>query len=114
MLLNYIKYMESNKWSPEDILKELTWDLIDSGLKVEFKNDSKFGGKFYVAISDVDKIFCKNYPQDDLDWLYNKPIMLNFYKEIEDFGIKRDKDYKIYGGGTGVNLVFEDKEVIKV
>lgn len=31
------------------------------------------------------------------------------YKEYNDYvlGIKKDKDYKLYGGGTGVNLVFD-------
>lgn len=41
-------------------------------------------------------------------------IMMEFYKELEEFGLKRDKDYKVYGGGTGVNLVFEDEKVVKL
>lgn len=49
-----------------------------------------------------------------MDWLYNKEIMLKLYKELEEFGLKRDIDYKIYGGGTTVNLVFEDESVIKL
>jgi hypothetical protein len=49
-----------------------------------------------------------------MDWLYNKPIMLDFYKEIEDFGLKGDRDFKIYGGGLHVNLVFDNKEVVKL
>lgn len=40
--------------------------------------------------------------------------MMEFYKELEEFGLKRDKDYKLYGGGLGVNLVFEDESVIKL
>ena len=95
-----------------NILTDLTLDLSDSGLKVEFLDGNQFSGRFYISISDDNKIYCKNYPRDDMDWLYNKPIMLNFYKELEDFGLKRDKDYKVYGGGTGVNLVFDDKDTI--
>lgn len=113
MIKNWEMFNESN-WNPEDILIKLSLELKDAGLYVEFPSDMKFSGRFYMAISDNDKVFCKNYPQDDLDWLYNKPIMLNFYKELEEFGLIRDKDYKIYGGGTGVNLVFDDKRVIKL
>jgi len=113
MIKNWEMFNESN-WNPEDILIELSLELKDSGLYVEFPNDTKFSGRFYMAISDNNKVFCKNYPQDDMDWLYNKPIMLNFYKELEEFGLIRDKDYKIYGGGTGVNLVFNDKSVVKL
>ncbi len=113
MIKNWKMFNESN-WSPEDILIELSLELKDEGLYVELPNDNKFGGKFYVAISDYDKVFCKNYPQDDMDWLYDKPIMLNFYKELEEFGLIRDKDYKIYGGGAGINLVFDDKRVVKL
>jgi len=113
MIKNWKMFNEST-WKPEDILLELSLELKDEGLYVEFPNDNKFGGKFYMAISDDDKVFCKNYPQDDMDWLYNKPIMLNFYKELEEFGLVRDKDYKIYGGGAGVNLVFDDERVVKL
>lgn len=113
MIKNWEMFNESN-WNPEDILIELSLELKDAGLYVEFPNDNKFAGRFYMAISDNNKVFCKNYPQDDMDWLYNKPIMLNFYKELEEFGLIRDKDYKIYGGGTGVNLVFDDKSVVKL
>jgi hypothetical protein len=96
------------------ILKELSWDLVDAGLYVEFPNDNKFSGKFYMAISDNDKVFCKNYPEDDMDWLHGKPIIMNLFNELTDFGLIRDKDYKVYGGGTGVNLVFDDEKVVKL
>lgn len=115
LIKKYKMFLESLKeLSPEDILNELSIDLVDAGLYVEFPNDNKFNGNFYMAISDDDGVFCKNYPEDDLDWLHNKPIMMEFYKELEDFGLKRDKDYKLYGGGLGVNLVFEDKKVVKL
>lgn len=114
MIKNWKMFKEESNWQPQDILIELSLELKDVGLYVNFPKDNKFAGKFYLAISDDDKVFCKNYPQDDMDWLYNKPIMLNFYKELEEFGLIRDKDYKIYGGGTGVNLVFDDEKVIKL
>ena len=113
MIKNFRMFNESS-WSPEDILLELSLELKDEGLYVNFSNDNKFGGDFYMAISDDDKVFCKNYPKDDMDWLYNKPTMLNFYKELVEFGLVRDKDYKVYGGGTGVNLVFDNKNVVKL
>lgn len=96
----------------ESILKELSWELVDSGLSVTFPNDNKFGGKFYMSVYDEDKVFCKEYPENDMDWLYNKPIMLKFYKHLDEIGIKRDIDYKLYGGGLGVNLVFDDVDKI--
>ena len=113
IIKKYIKFLESN-WTPEDILKELSLDLKDNGLHIDFPNDNKFGGKFYLSIDDIDKVFCKNYPKDDMDWLNNKPIMLKFYDELSDFGFKRDIDFKLYGGGTGVNIVFDDKKVVKL
>lgn len=115
LIKKYKMFLESLKeLSPKDILNELGIDLVDAGLYIEFSNDNKFNGNFYMAISDDDKVFCKNYPEDDLDWLFNKPIMMEFYKDLEEFGLKRDKDYKVYGGGTGVNLVFEDEKVVKL
>lgn len=74
LIKKYKMFLESLKeLSPKDILNELGIDLVDAGLYVEFPNDNKFSGKFYMAISDNDKVFCKNYPEDDLDWLFNKP-----------------------------------------
>lgn len=113
MIKSYEMFIESITNS-EYILRELTWELIDIGLQVNFYKDNKFNQKFYMSITDNDKILCKNYPEDDLDWLYNKSIMMEFYKELEEFGLKRDKDYKVYGGGLGVNLVFEDEKVVKL
>ncbi len=107
------KIFESN-WSPEDILKELSIELSDAGLYVEFPNDNKFSDRFYLSIEDKDKIFCKNYPEDDMDWLHGKPIINKLFQELEDFGFVRDKDYKVYGGGLGVNIVFDDKNIIKL
>jgi hypothetical protein len=39
---------------------------------------------------------------------------MNLFNELTDFGLIRDKDYKVYGGGTGVNLVFDDEKVVKL
>ena len=115
IIKKYKMFLESLKeLSPKDILNELGMELVDDGLYVNFPKDNKFSGRFYMAISDYDKVFCENYPEDDLDWLYNKPIMMEFYNQLEDFGLKINKDYKIYGGGTGVNLVFEDEKVVKL
>jgi hypothetical protein len=123
MIFGWMKFIEESNntdgqkliWDdPEEVLTELTWDLVDAGLYVSFPKDNKFDGKFYLSISDIDKIFCKEWPKNDMDWLYNKPIMLDFYKEIEDFGLKGDRDFKIYGGGLHVNLVFDNKEVVKL
>lgn len=114
MIKKFEIFKEESTWEPKEILFHLTLELMDEGLYVDFPKDNKFAGKFYLSISDYDKVFCKNYPQDDMDWLYNKPIMLDFYKELEEFGLIRDKDYIIYGGGTGVNLVFDDEKVIKL
>jgi hypothetical protein len=100
--------------SPEDILLELSQDLLDKGLFVSLNQDNKFNGLFYLNIEDRHRIFCDSWPKNELDWLYNKPIMLDFYKRLEVFGLKRDRDYKLYGGGINVNLVFEDKSVIKL
>ena len=107
------KLFES-KWTPEEILRELSWDLSDAGLHTDFPNDGKFGGRFYLSIEDKDRVFCKNYPEDDMDWLHGKPIINDFFKELESFGFVRDRDYKVYGGGLGVNIVFDDKSVVKL
>jgi len=116
------KLKESSNWSAEEIIKELTLELQDAGLQVkinvgEYQSSSvSFSNKdgLHIEITDKDKIFCKNYPEDDSDWLYGKPIIVNFINELTDFGFERDKDYKVYGGGLRVNIVFEDKGVIKL
>jgi hypothetical protein len=106
------EYNDFELGSTEDILSDLVIDLIDAGLSVEFKSDDKFHVNFYINIEDTYKIFCKEYPINDMDWLYNKPIMLEFYERLRQFGLKRDLDFKIYGGGLVVNLVFEDKYIV--
>jgi hypothetical protein len=100
--------------SPEDILKNISLDLSDEGLYIYFPNDNKFGGKFYLSVEDKDKIFCKNYPKDDMDWLYGKPIINDFIDKLKDFDLIRDVHYKIYAGGLGVNFVFDDKNVVEI
>ena len=98
--MKYLKtYNESTNWTPEEIINELTWSLK---------------GELHVEIKDNDKVFCKNYPEDDMDWLYGKPVIMNFFDELTDFGLIRDKDYKVYGGGLNVNLVFQKEGIDKV
>lgn len=109
--LKTYKLFESNK--PEDILCDIALDLSDEGLHVQFPNDNKFGGKFYLSIEDKDKIFCKDYPINDMDWLLGKPIMNEFFNKLKNFNLFQDRDYKVYAGGLGVNFVFDDKNVIE-
>lgn len=109
-----IKENYSKKFTPEEILKELSLELIDNGLYIDFPNDNKFGGKFYLEISDRDKKYCKEWPINDMDWLWGKKVVLDFIKELEDFGFIMDSDYKIYAGGLCVNIVFENKNKIKL
>ena len=109
-----IKENYSSTFTPEEILKELSLELIDNGLYIDFPNDNKFGGKFYLEIKDSDKKYCKNYPIDDMDWLWGKKIIIDFIQELEDFGFVRNEDYKTYGGGICVNIVFEDKKRVKL
>lgn len=115
MIKNFKMFNETNSFefgSSEDILSDLVVDLEDQGLFVNLKNDNKFSGKFYVEILDKEAIFC-NYPANEMDWLYNKPIIKDFLNRLDIFGLKRDIDFKVYAGGLGVNLVFDDKDVVK-
>ena len=113
--LKTYKIFESSDFTPEEILKELSLELTDAGLQVEIHtNNPKFDGDLHIEITDNDKVFCKNYPEDDMDWLYGKPIINNFFDELSDFGFIRDKDYKVYGGGLGVNVVFTDKNIVRL
>lgn len=98
------------------LLQDLSVDLSDEGLYVKVSTDDpRFkvprGLNIFLRIDDNDKVFCKNYPEDDMDWLNNKPIINDFLKRLEDFGMVRDKDYKMYGGGTSVTLIFSGKGV---
>lgn len=121
--MKYLKrFNESDSdFTPEEIIKELTLDLQDAGLQVnvysgdyKYSNHPKFDGELHVEITDNDKVFCKKYPKDDMDWLYGKPIIDNFLQELSDFGFVRDKDYRVYGGGLGVNIVFKYKNIVKL
>jgi hypothetical protein len=104
--------MEYEIGSPEDLLIELSTELQDIGLFISFLNDNKFNGKFYLSISDDNRVLCKNYPVDDMDWLYNKPELIEFYNRVEYFGLVRGVDYLLYGGGVSANLVFSNKNVV--
>ena len=120
--MKYLKrFNESSDFTPEEIMKELSLNLSDAGLQVniysgEYKqsNHPRFEGELHVEITDNDKVFCKNYPKDDMDWLYGKPVIMDFFDELTDFGLIRDKDYKVYGGGLNVNLVFQKEGLNKV
>lgn len=108
------KFNEStSKFQEEmEILKDITLDLKDAGLKITVsESDPRFHEKdtIYLKIEDVDKIFCTKWPKDDMDWLHGKPIMLEFYKTLEGFNLVWDKDYVIAGGGPSVTLIFRGK-----
>jgi hypothetical protein len=107
-------HKESFHNTPESILRDIALDLSDEGLYVQFPNDGKFDGKFYLSIEDKDKIFCKDYPTNDMDWLWGKPIMNEFVDRLEGFNLFQDRDYKVYGGGLGVNFVFDDENNIEL
>jgi hypothetical protein len=116
------KFNESSEFTPEEIMKELTLGLLDVGLQVKINVGEHFSSSIsfvdknglHVEIKDNDKVFCKNYPEDDMDWLYGKPVIMDFFDELTDFGLIRDKDYKVYGGGLNVNLVFQKEGFDKV
>jgi hypothetical protein len=116
------KFNESSEFTPEEIMKELTLGLLDVGLQVKINVGEHLSSSIsfvdknglHVEIKDNDKVFCKNYPEDDMDWLYGKPVIMDFFDELTDFGLIRDKDYKVYGGGLNVNLVFQKEGFDKV
>ena len=113
--MRYLKtYKIFENLNPEKILWDISLDLSDEGLYVSFPEDRKFGDKFYLSIEDIDKVFCRNYPEDDMDWLWGKPIIIEFIDRLKDFDLIQDRDYKVYGGGLSVNLVFDDKNVVQL
>jgi hypothetical protein len=105
------------KLTAEEIIEHLCLELRDIGLRVTiYDGNSHIGqyyGKFVIEICDIDSVVC-NYPKDEMDWLYNKPIMMDFYKDLSTVGIERDIDYKLYGGGNTAHIVFDNKEIIKL
>lgn len=105
---------EKSDWTPHEILREITIDLYDSGLQINFPDDNKFGGKFYLEIFDGDHKFCKEWPENDMDWLFGKPPITDFLKTLDSWDLIRNKDYKLYGGGLGVNVVFEESGIEKL
>lgn len=97
---------------PEDIITDICYEVTDEGIYLDVNQDkNKFHGKFYISLKDKDNIFCD--PEDELDWLSHKPFMLDFYSALDRFG-ERDKDYFLYGGMNTVNIVFKDKNSIKL
>jgi hypothetical protein len=46
-----------------------------------------------------------------MDWLNNKPIINDFIKRLEDFGMKREVDYKMFGGGLSITMIFSGKGI---
>lgn len=108
--MKYLKLFNESKFQEEmNFLEDLSLDLKDAGLEVKIsESDPRFHEKdtIYLVVIDKDQIYCKSYPKDDMDWLVNKPIMLEFYKTLTSFGIKQDRDYKLYGGGLGATLLF--------
>lgn len=129
--LSTYKLFESESKSMLDkmgLLQDLSVDLSDEGLYVKISTDirrfknlidrAKLQGHkiVFLEIKDKDKVFCKSYlsnaySEDDMDWLNNKPIILDFLKRLEDFGMKWGRDYEMYGGGTSITLVFSGKGV---
>jgi hypothetical protein len=99
------------------LLQDLSVDLSDEGLYIEISTDDprfkrKKGEKYiYLRVDDKDKVFCKNYPVDGMDWLNNKPIINDFIKRLEDFGMKREVDYKMFGGGLSITMIFSGKGI---
>lgn len=116
---NNLEVNESNKFTPKEILDELTLPLKDAGLYVIVSNHDDRGiisdsGDFFVKIDDNDRVFCKEYPYNDMDWLHGKPIIDEFFKDLDTFGLIRDKDYKVFGGGLGVTLSFTKEGLERV
>jgi hypothetical protein len=109
-----IKEFNEFKMTPIEILNELTLELQDSGLKVNIGNNPKFDNKPTIVIEDVDQIYCKEYPENDMDWLFGKPIINELFEDLKAFGLEYDKDYRVYAGGLGVNIVFTPETLKRV
>lgn len=100
-----------------DLLRDLSVDLTDEGLYVEITTkDWRFennpGENIFMLILDRDQVFCKRWPDDDMDWLNDKPIIKEFIKRLDDFGMKYDVDYEVYAGGLSITLWFSGKKGI--
>ena len=113
-LIKYKIFESKDIQSKIDLLQDLSIDLSDEGLYVQITTeDNRFQRKkginyIYLKIDDKDRILCKDYPEkNDADWLVNYPIIHSFIQRLQDFGIYRDVDYKVFGGGTTATLVFE-------
>ena len=110
---NMIKIFEDFEDTKMTLLKDLSIELIDNGLDVTCsRKDHRFHFKnsIYLVVSDTNKKFCTKWPRDDSDWLYNKPIMMEFYDRMSKFGFIRDRDYNVYGGGPTVTLIFKPRK----
>lgn len=104
-------------------LDYLTEYLQDMGLFVEITEEpfGFFKGDLFLRITDENKILCKNYPKDDLDWLMDKEPINKFIGMLEDkLFLERsekqinEKDYNIYGGGLGVTFCFTESGIKKI
>jgi len=149
--MKHLKVFENfdKRWTPREMLKELTLHLKDAGLHVHFFEGGKtyFSSNpdyFYLEIIDDDQVFCSgkvyvgnNYEHvfklpkgemnadwrrsepgsgqyDEDDQLIRKEIIKDFIEILCGFGLKEDEDFKIYGGGMGVGIAFNDEGLKKI
>jgi hypothetical protein len=110
--MKYLVYFRESLEEEMSLLKDLSADLSDDGLFVSVSSYNPhfyFEDSIYLKIEDTNQVYCKEYPKNDMDWLVDKPIILDFFKRLEKFGMVRDRDYKVYGGGLSVTLIFDKK-----
>lgn len=111
MLKRYKKFLESSKTEFELMLRDISFDLEDDyNLYVEEFDSSDSRNIFstprgkddpivFLRITDRDKIYCKNYPENYMDWLFGKDVINNFIsQELDRLNLVNDEDYYIYGG----------------
>jgi len=124
MLKRYKKFLESSKTEFELMLRDISFGLEDDyNLYVEEFDSSDSRNIFstprgkddpivFLRITDRDKIYCKNYPENDMDWLFGKDVINNFIsQELDRLNLVNDEDYYIYGGGLSVTFAFTKKAI---
>jgi hypothetical protein len=131
MLKRYKKFLESSKTEFELMLRDISFGLEDDyNLYVEEFDSSDSSANFlirqlifstprgkddpivFLRITDRDKIYCKNYPENDMDWLFGKDVINNFIsQELDRLNLVNDEDYYIYGGGLSVTFAFTKKAI---